>query len=223
MLDFKAAIFDLDGTLLDSMWVWEKIDIDFLTKRHLPVPENYTEEITSMSFKEAAEYTIVLFNLEESVEEIIEEWNQMAINEYSHHVRLKPHAKEYLCFLKEYGIRLGVATALPKLLYESVLRNNRVYELFDAFTSIDEVKRGKKGPDIYLLAAKKLSIHPSDCIGFEDVLSGIKGIIAAGMQAYGVYDKYSAHEQTRIRELCKGFIYDFAEMFPHEGSDMIEK
>src|SRR5690554_6721296 len=155
MLDFKAAIFDLDGTLLDSMWVWEQIDLDFLAERNLKVPAKYITEITSKSFREAAEYTITLFGLEESVEEIIREWNKRAMEKYSYDVPLKPHAKEYLLFLKTHGIKLGTATALPKVLYEPALRNNGVYELFAAHTSTDEVGRGKGCPDVYLLSAKK--------------------------------------------------------------------
>lgn len=212
MLDFKAAIFDLDGTLIDSMGVWEKIDIDFLAKRHLSVPENYINEICARSFREAAIYTITLFDLQENVEDIIDEWNRMAIDEYSNHVQLKPHAKEYLLFLKDHDVKLCTASALPKVLYEPVLRNNEVYYLFDAFASTDEVTRGKESPDIYLLAAKKLGIDPHDCIAFEDVLPGIKGIIAAGMQACGVYDKYSSHEKEKIRKLSGCYIYDFSEI-----------
>ena len=212
MPDFKAAIFDLDGTLIDSMGVWEKIDIDFLAKRHLPVPENYINEICARSFREAAVYTISLFGLRESADDMIDEWNHMAIDEYSCHVPLKPHAKEYLRFLKSRGIKLCTASALPKVLYEPVLRKNGVYDLFDAFASTDEVNRGKENPDIYLLAAKKLGIEPHDCIAFEDVLPGIKGILAAGMQAYGVYDKYSSHDKEKIQKISKFYIYDFSEL-----------
>jgi beta-phosphoglucomutase-like phosphatase (HAD superfamily) len=214
MFDFKAAIFDLDGTLIDSMGVWEDIDIDFLAKRHLSVPEGYISEISAKSFKEAAEYTISLFGLKERAEDIIEEWNQMAIDEYSHHVPLKPYAKEYLLFLKGQGIKLGVATALPKVLYEPVLKNNGIYALFDAFASTDEVVHWKGSPDIYLLAAKKLGVPSCDCVAFEDVLAGIQGIVLARMQAYGVYDKYSSHEQVQIQELSKRYIYSFAEVLP---------
>ena len=77
-MDFNAAIFDLDGTILDSMDVWEHIDIQFLKKRNLPVPENYVTEICARSFEEAAQYTIDLLGLQETVEGIIEEWNNMA-------------------------------------------------------------------------------------------------------------------------------------------------
>ena len=76
-MDFNAAIFDLDGTILDSMDVWEHIDIQFLKKRNLPVPENYVTEICARSFEEAAQYTIDLLGLQETVEGIIEEWNNI--------------------------------------------------------------------------------------------------------------------------------------------------
>ena len=100
-MDFDAAIFDLDGTLLNSMDVWEQIDIRFLRKRNLPVPENYVTEICARSFIEAAQYTIDLFGLSEKTEEIIQEWNEMALYEYSHNVKLLPHTLDYLLRLKE--------------------------------------------------------------------------------------------------------------------------
>ena len=216
MPDFKAAIFDLDGTLIDSMGVWEKIDVDFLTKRGLPVPESYMREVFSKSFPEAAAYTIALFGLKESAEEVIADWNRMAIDEYSRRIRLKPHAREYLLFLKGRGVRLGTATALPRALYEPVLKNNGVYDWFDAFASVGEVARGKESPELYLLAAKRLGVAPGDCAAFEDVLRGIRGIKAAGMRAYGVYDRCSEHEEAQIRELCERYVTDFAELMPAE-------
>jgi haloacid dehalogenase superfamily, subfamily IA, variant 3 with third motif having DD or ED len=212
MPDFKAAIFDLDGTLIDSMGVWDKIDVDFLAKRNLPVPENYGSEISSKSFREAAEYTIALFGLNERVEDIMAEWNRMAIDEYGNHISLKYHAGEYLLSLKEQGIRLGVATALPKALYEPVLRNNGIYGLFDAFASNEEINRGKDSPEIYLLAAKRLHVPPCDCAVFEDILPGIRGIVSVGMQAYGVYDRTSEQDKEQIQALSRKYIYDFAEL-----------
>ncbi len=212
MLDFEAAIFDLDGTLLDSMWVWEKIDIDFLDKRGFTVPVDYVTEITSKTFRETAEYTIDLFGLDETPEQIMSEWNQMAIDMYSNYVFLKPNAREYLLFLKEQGIKLGTATSLPGMLSEPALKNNGIYHLFDAFTTTDEVSRGKQHPDIYLLAAEKLNVSPGSCIVFEDILLGIKGIIAAGMRPYGVYDEYSKHDQAEIQALSEAYIRDFGEL-----------
>ena len=135
MFDFKGAIFDLDGTLIDSMGVWEKIDKEFLKKRNISITHDYIEKINSMSFKKAAKYTIERFNLKESSEELIKEWNEMAIYEYSNNIKLKPHVKEYLEKLKNNNIKIGLATSSPRILYEPVLKNNHIYEYFDVLTS----------------------------------------------------------------------------------------
>ena len=103
MIRDKGAIFDMDGTLLDSMWVWKQIDIDFLGKRGFEVPDDYLEMITPMGYQRAAEYTIARFGLDEKPEDLIEEWYQMAAEAYAERVMLKPHVKEYLEALKQSG------------------------------------------------------------------------------------------------------------------------
>ncbi len=213
MVGFKAAIFDLDGTLLDSMGVWEKVDYDFLAKRNLTAPEQYVKAVTAMSFTEAAQYTVDLFHLNEKIPDILGEWNDMVLYEYGHNITLKPHAREYLEYLKQQSIKIGTATSLPKLLYEPVLKNNGIYDLFDALTSTAEVSRGKEHPDIYRLAAKKLGVAPGDCIAFDDILEAITAIKAAGMKAYGVYDSYSAHQKEAIQTIADGYVLDFRELF----------
>lgn len=210
-MEFDAAIFDLDGTLLDSMDVWEQIDILFLQKRNLPVPENYVTEICSKSFEEAAQYTIDLFNLQESVAAIIEEWNDMAVEQYSSHVGLLPYALDYLIRLKEQGIKLAVATGLPEKLYMSCLKKNSIAELFDAFCSTDEVQCGKEFPDVFELAARKLGIVPERCIVFDDVLPAIKSAKKAKMLAGGIYDKYSASQRAEIKQIADIYLLDFRE------------
>lgn len=216
-MDFNAAIFDLDGTILDSMDVWEHIDIQFLKKRKLPVPENYVTEICARSFEEAAQYTIDLFGLQETVEGIIEEWNNMAVEEYSNHVGLLPHALDYLLRLKEHGIKLAVATGLPEKLYMPCLKNNSILELFDALCSTDEVQRGKEYSDVFELAARKLGVAPEHCIVFDDVLPAIKSAKAARMLAGGIYDKYSADQRTEIERIADIYLLDFRQApIPHK-------
>lgn len=216
-MDFNAAIFDLDGTILDSMDVWEHIDIQFLKKRNLPVPENYVTEICARSFEEAAQYTIDLFGLQETVEGIIEEWNNMAVEEYSNHVGLLPYALDYLLCLKEHGIKLAVATGLPEKLYIPCLKNNSILELFDALCSTDEVQRGKEYSDVFELAARKLGVAPEHCIVFDDVLPAIKSAKAASMLAGGIYDKYSADQRTEIERIADIYLLDFRQApIPHK-------
>ena len=143
---FKGIIFDLDGTLITSSHVWSDIDIKFLAKRGLNVPENYFKAVSTMNFTAAAEYTNNLFNLNEKIEDIAAEWHEMAYDEYAHHISLKKGAKDFLNFLKENGVKLALATAASKELLRAVLKNNQVYELFDFFASTNDVKRGKRIP-----------------------------------------------------------------------------
>ncbi len=208
-MDFEAAIFDLDGTLLDSMDVWEQIDIAFLKKRNLLVPADYVTEICARSFEEAAQYTIDLFGLAESVGDIIDEWNNMAAYEYAHNIKLLPYALDYLLHLKANGIKLAVATGLPRELFLPCLENNSVLGLFDTLCSTDEVGRGKEFPDVFELAARRLQAVPQRCIVFDDVLPAIKSAKQANMIACGVYNKYSAIHRREIERLADYYVLDF--------------
>ena len=206
---FEAVIFDLDGTLLDSMDVWEKIDICFLQKRGLTVPADYVAEICARSFEEAAQYTIDLFGLSEKSEDIIREWNEMAVYEYAHHVKLSPYAWEYLIELKKRGMKLAVATGLPRELFLPCLEHNSVLGLFDILCSTDEIKRGKEYPDIFELAAQRLGAVPQHCLVFEDVLPAVKSAKQAGMLVCAVYDKYSARYRVQMEQVADLYIADF--------------
>ena len=210
-MTFEAAIFDLDGTLLNSMNVWEQIDIEFLQKRGLPVPADYVVEICARSFEEAAQYTIELFGLPETIDDIIKEWNVMAAYEYAYNVKIQSYAMDYLLQLKSRGIKLAVATGLPKELFIPCLKNNSVLHLFDVLCSTDEVRHGKECPDVFELAAKRLRVVPERCIVFDDVLPAIKSAKMANMIACGIYDKYSAHNQTEIEEIADSYIFNFKE------------
>ncbi len=98
----------------------------------------------------------------------------MAVEEYSNHVGVPPHALDYLLRLKEHGIKLAVATGLPEKLYMPCLKNNSILELFDALCSTDEVQRGKEYSDVFELAAKKLGVAPEHCIVFDDYFQQLK-------------------------------------------------
>lgn len=217
MVNLKGAIFDLDGTLLDSMDIWRKIDVDFLAKRGLAVPEDYVAAITPMGFQEAAEYTVRRFELDENPADIIKEWNAMSVDAYSTSITLKPYVKDYLLFLKKQGVKMAVATASHELLYIPALKNNGIYPLFDAFTTVNEVQRGKGFPDIYWKAAGKIGLLPCDCAVFEDIYAGLKGAKDGGFFTVGVYDRYSDYERDKIREVSDLYIQDFSDDSVYEA------
>ena len=205
----NAFVFDLDGTLLDSMDVWGKIDVDFLQKRGITVPSDYMDAISSMSFTECAAYTINRFNLPDSIDSLMREWTDMAAYAYGHTVQMKPHAKEYLSTLRERGAKLAIATSLSSELYEPALRGQGIYDWFRVICNSDEAGCGKSRPDVFLLAAKKLNVPACDCIVFEDILTAVKTAKDAGMKVCGVYDKAAANDWEQIKEIADYAITDW--------------
>lgn len=208
----QAAIFDLDGTLLDSLHVWEEIDAEFLRQRGFSVPEGYCEKIASMGFLDAAVYAKERFDLPETPKAIVAEWNRMAACHYGHIVAMKPGARRYLETLRERKLPMAVATALPAELYGPALRHHGIESWFGAVASTDETSRGKGFPDVYLLAAEKLGAVREYCVVFEDILPGIRGTRAAGMKTVGVYDPCSGSSQAELQRLADRYIRSFEEL-----------
>lgn len=213
MNEIKAAIFDLDGTLFDSMHLWSDIDRRFFEKRRLELPTDYMLSIAHLGLYETAVYTRNRFGFSDTPEELIAEWNEMALDFYSNEVTLKKGAAEYLRQLKKRGVLLAVATANGRELFEPALRHTGISDLFDAVVSSDEVERKKGFPDIYLLACKKLSgVLPAEAVVFEDILLGIKGAADGGFHTVAVYDETSAENEAELRALAERYIRDFTEL-----------
>lgn len=218
MYNFKAAIFDLDGTLVDSMNIWSKIDEEYLKSFGLEVPDNIQKEITHLTLTETAKYFKEKFDIKDSVNSIIDKWNSMAFHHYSNNISLKDGVLDYLNQLKENNIKIALATSNSVPLLEATLKNNGIYEYFDVISTSEEVKKSKENPDIYLLSAKKLGIAPKDCIVFEDIPKAVKGAKLAGMTVYAVYDKSSEDCKEELMNLADGYIYDFNELIKQKVS-----
>lgn len=212
MRDFKAGLFDMDGTLLDSMWVWDKVDEVFAKRRGREANREIMREIAKMNLKQAADYVIEKFNLNERPEDIIKEWHDLAQYEYENTIVLKPYAKEYLQALKEKGVKLAICTASGRDFYEPVLKRNGVYDLFDVLTTTEEVKHSKGFPDIYLLAAERLGVKAEDCVVFEDILPGIQGAKLGNMTTVGVFDEGVSHQEEEIRKEADYYIKSYKEL-----------
>lgn len=212
MNDIEAVIFDLDGTLVDSMWVWEQIDIDFLKSKGYTPPEDLKDAITHLTFTQTAEYFKNRFNLSDSIDEIKNTWHNMAYNFYSSKVFLKEGVVPFFEKLKSLNIKIGLATSSSVVLLEATLKNNGIYDLFDAITVTDEVKKSKENPDVYLLAAKKLNVSPENCVVFEDIIAAVRGAKLAGMKVVGVYDKASDDQKEILIETCDKYIHSYNEL-----------
>ena len=199
--EYKAAIFDLDGTLIRSNGVWSEIDREFLGKRGFEVPADYYKAVSTKNFRTAAVYTKELFGLPDSIESIMQEWQDMAVYEYTHVIGEVDGAVDYLRYLAEKDVKLGLATASSAALYAPVLKRLGVYDLFGFFATTEQVKRGKGFPDVYELACEKLGEMPETSVVFEDIIEGIRGAKAGGFKAVAcLNDHYAADRDALIAE-----------------------
>ncbi len=211
--DIEAVIFDMDGSLVDSMWMWRAIDIEYLGRYKIPLPENLQSEIEGMSFRETACYFKEHFAIPDSLEEIMAEWNRMAWNKYMYEVPLKKGIPDFLRHCREKGIRLGIATSNSRELVENVAAVHNLREYFTCIMTGSEVLRGKPNPDIYLAVAHGLGVPAGRCLVFEDIVAGILAGKNAGMRVCAVEDEYSADSRDRKRELADYYIDDYVGLF----------
>lgn len=212
MKNKKAVIFDLDGTLVDSMWMWKAIDIEFLGSYGYELPENLQREIEGMSFSETAVYFKERFALPLTLEEIKQIWTNMSIDKYRNEVVLKPGAKEFLDFLKSQGIKAGIATSNGREMVDAVIESLKISSYFQVVTTACEVAAGKPAPDIYLKVADRLNAEPESCMVFEDIPAGILAGKWAGMTVCAIEDDFSKDLKEEKCSLADYFINDYYEI-----------
>jgi len=212
MRKFEAVIFDLDGTLIDSMGVWAEVDREFLEKRNIPVPDDLFDDLKEgNSFPEVARYFQQRFQLSESIVSIMQEWTDMVAEHYRTSIPLKPGVWQFLQELKQQNIALGVGTSNSMELAQTVLQANAVWHEFGAVVASHESLRGKPFPDIFLLAAQKLNVPPEKCLIIEDVLAGVQAAKNAGMTVWAIADSHADNQQA-IERTADFYAHNFDEI-----------
>ncbi len=213
MLDnIDAVIFDLDGSLVDSMWLWREIDIEYLGGFGIPLPEDLQLKIEGMSFHETALYFKEHFPIEDPLDKIKADWNRMAWDKYTNKVPLKPGAAEFLKGCRESGIKLGIATSNSRELVGNIVRVHKLQDYFSSIVTGCDVEKGKPAPDVYLTAARQLQVPPERCLVFEDILPGIQAGKNAGMRVCAVEDAYSMYAKEEKKALADYYIESYAEL-----------
>lgn len=208
----EAVIFDLDGSMVDSMWVWKRIDQEYLGKFGIPLPEDLQKCIGGKSFSETAAYFKERFQLPDELEKIKADWNCMAWDKYTHEVPLKRGVREFLKYCKTHRIQMGIATSNSRELVEKIVMVHHLESYFNCIMTGCDVARGKPAPDIYLAVAEALKVSPANCLVFEDIVPGIEAGKAAGMKVCAVYDRYSEHQDAQKRALADHYTVQFMEL-----------
>lgn len=208
---FEAAIFDFDGTLAATDPLWEQVDDEFLRPRGFAYTPQYGAAIQPMGFKDSAAYTRELFHLDDTVEEICAEWEQLALRIFCEKACLRKGAREYLELLKNQGVPIALATVNKGTLLDGA-QHIDVEALFDVRVYGEDVSRSKHFPDIYLLAAKRLGVEPSQCMVFEDVEVAIKTAQAIPMMTCAVNSHSARQNFNELAQLATSAISHWTDL-----------
>jgi HAD superfamily hydrolase (TIGR01509 family) len=210
--NIDAVIFDLDGTLVDSMWMWKDIDIEYLKGFGIEMPLDLQKCIEGMSFSETAVYFKERFQLPDTLEQIKDAWNRMAWDKYANEVPLKEGVRELLVYLKQKKILAGIATSNSRELVDLIVEKHELQDYFASVRTSCEVTKGKPSPDIFLLVASDLKAAPERCLVFEDVIQGVMAGKNANMKVCAVYDDFSEKDLEAKKKLADYYVDSIAEV-----------
>lgn len=207
----KGAIFDLDGTLINSMKVWEDADWELAKKYNFIPDKHYWDTVSSCSFLEGAEYISNRFRLSKTAMEIAKELYNIALDEYKNNIKLKCGAKRLIEKFKNDGFSIAIATSNVEEMTHAVLKKNGIFDYFDAFVYCDVVGKNKAFPDVYVAAASAMKLSANECYVFEDVPYAIDGAKSAGAEVIGVFDEFSACKEYEMRAKADRYIMSLDE------------
>lgn len=206
----KGAIFDLDGTLLDSMFIWDTIGEEYLRTLGKEPHENLKETFMTLTLEEAAEYYREHYEVTLSVKEIVDGVNAMVEGIYRTKVTPKSGVMGYLRLLKENGVKMCVATVTDRYLVEETLQRLGMLHYFSEIFTCAEIGYGKDKPIIYRKALEHLGTAKEETCVFEDSLFALKTAKADGFPTVGVYDRHESR-QNELKSFADYYIMDFAD------------
>lgn len=210
--NIEAIIFDVDGTIADSMWMWKQIDIEYLGRFGIELPPDLQKNIEGMSFRETAHYFKAHFNISDSVEKMMSDWNAMAANKYRYEIPLKEGVLTFFDECRRRGVYLGIVTSNSAELLGYLLKAHNLENYFDVIITGSDGLKGKPAPDMYLEAAKRLAVSPEKCLVFEDIIPGILAGKSAGMKVCAIDDLYSRDVILEKKKEADYFIESFIEL-----------
>lgn len=213
--NIEGAIFDLDGTILDSMFIWSEIGYKFLEMKNIHLPAGADKQFTEMSLQQAAEYYIEHFDKTATIESIVNDINMLVEGFYFNDVIKKDGVHEFLDYLKAKGVKMCVATATDKYMVEKALERNGLLHFFSEIFTCNGVGAGKDSPVIYDKALEHLGTPKEKTFVFEDAFYAIRTAHNADYNLVGIKDVSEPASEEEIASYCDYFINDYSEIYKH--------
>ena len=204
----KGAIFDFDGTLVDSMFIWDTFGEDYLRTLGKEPKENLTETFKTFTLEQAAEYYRENYGVSLSVGEIVDGVNEMVAEIYRAKVTLKSGVLEFLRDLQRKGVKMCVATVTDRPIVEDVLCNLGIRDFFTEIFTCAEVGYNKETPHIYRAALEVLGTKKDETVVFEDALHALITAKKDGFKVAAVYDRHERN-QTQMKENSDYYITNY--------------
>ena len=211
-MKIKGAIFDLDGTLLDSMWYWDKLGEEYLASFGKTPRPDFRDKYYVYSTDETAKMIVDDYGLSETPQGVIDGMWKLAGEFYRKSVKTKPHVMELLDKMKAAGIKMAVATATERSLVDIAVERCGLADYFEAIVTCTDVGASKTRPDVYLKALEYLDADVAETAVFEDALAAAQSAKSAGFYTVGVHDVTAVVHESEMRALCDEYLTDFSDL-----------
>lgn len=204
----KGFIFDLDGTLLDSMPAWDHLLEHMLLKKGITPPADLLDRTKTLGLENATGMILQEFGLTDDPAEVYQQFQNEMEYQYCNTIPLKPGVQEFLDAMRG-NVPMAVATATSRTLVEKVLEHHHLTDYFQSITTVAEVGIGKHDPKVFLTAAEKLGLPANACVVFEDSLTAVRSANAAGFYTVAIYEASNTREQEALQTEANRYIHDF--------------
>ncbi len=208
----RAALFDVDGTLTDSMYIWESADEMLLKQHHIAPPPWLKEELDALTLRQTAVFFNERFGLHETPEETMDEICKIVEEEYFYKVQGKPHVESVLSWLSSKGVALGIVTASERYHVEAACKRLGIWKYFQEMFTCTETGLTKHTPEIFERAAAKLGALPQETIVFEDALHAVKTAADNGFWTAAVDDTFNQKYSRELKETADWFLKDYSQV-----------